>query len=761
MTPTQFLGAPSSRPGGLSKRRRPSRSPLVTITLSRTLLLTSILLTLIHGSHAQLDPIKNFCRIFSHQTAVIDNKLYIDGGFINYNPISQYPANYTNTALLYLDLTTITESGMPPLLSTSPPKNSSVPSVHGAALWADQLNKRLYLFGGEPPPSLPASNYYLPSLWSFDAVSEGWELAAPKNNPNQVKIDGVSYGAGVSVEERGEGYYFGGWISDGSTGNSTGVASGALVKFDFDEGQWSVNEGPDQDGNVKIGRAEGATVFIPIGDGGMLVYFGGVMQSQSEDDKKSGNVTTEGQPMEMIYLYDVLSSKWYVQNATGEVPGKRRRFCAGATWAGDRSSYNIYIYGGASTPPDNHPGYDDVYILTIPSFQWLKLYPKPSGNSDPSQNNQQGGAYPHHSLTCNVISQAQMLIIGGSFPLSTDCDVPSQFGTHNLDLGEQNAKKEPWQLFNPNMTTYVVPDVVVKAVGGGKDGGATKKEPEKGWAHPDLSVLLTREAKFAARTATRSVPSATGSSDANRGGPGLSKGAIAGIAVGGAVAFVAVLVGACWFIRRHRQRRVQDEKRRREKPLADGAGLGTMASHSDVPPWSPGMTATTGYTPTSPYSDGPFQRQQHEGSVYSANVPRPPAELEGNTYWQGPDGVTYELTSPESAISEQQQSLQTKIDSQGRVWMQVPPAGRGDHGSPVSRHGTVTETGSGSGTPTTTAADPHGMEPPISPAHPPAEPQELGVNPKRGSADATTILTGSAGWDAARGRPKHHTFYHP
>ncbi|EAA28598.1 hypothetical protein GE21DRAFT_4679 [Neurospora crassa] len=761
MTSTQVLclGASSWQPRP-STTQRPSRSPL--IPQSWRLLLVPLFLTIIQTSHAQLDPIRNFCRIFGHQTAVIDNRLYIDGGFINYNPISQYPANYTNTALLYLDLSTITESGMPPLLSTSPPKNSSVPSVHGAALWADQLNKRLYLFGGEPPPSLPTSNYYLPSLWSFDAVSEGWGLVAPKNNPNQVKIDGVSYGAGASVEERGEGYYFGGWITDSSTGNSTGVASGGLVKFDFDEGQWSRNEGPDQDEHAKVGWAEGAMVFIPIGDGGMLVYFGGLMQSQSEDDKKSGNMTTEGQPMEMIYLYDVLSSKWYVQNATGEVPGKRRRFCAGATWAGDKSSYNIYIYGGASTPPDNHPGYDDVYILTIPSFQWLKLYPKPSDNSDPSQHSQQGGAYPHHSLTCNVISQAQMLIIGGSFPLSTDCDVPSQFGTHNLDLGEQNAKKEPWQLFDTNLTTYAVPDVVVKVVGGGKDGGATKREPEKGWAHPDLKVLLTREAKFAARTATRSVTSATGTSDTNRGGTDLSKGAIAGIAVGGAVAISAALVGACWFIRRHRQRRILDQKNRREKSLADGARLGTVASHSDVPSWSPRMTATTGYTSTSPYSDGSFQRQQQGNSAFSVNVPHPPAELEGNTYWQGPDGVTYELTSPGSVVSEQhQQTLQPKVDSQGRVWMQVPPAGRGDHGSPMSRHGTVTRIESESGTPTTTAADPHGTESPISPTHSSTEPQELGVNPKRGSTDATAILTGSAGWDAARGRPKHHTFYHP
>ena len=177
-----------------------------------------------------------------------------------------------------------------------------------------------------------------------------------------MKIEGAAYGAGVSVEERGEGYYFGGWISDSSTGNSTEVASGALVKFDFDEGQWSRNEGPDQVGSGQTGRAEGSMVFIPIGDGGMLIYFGGVIQT-SDDEESGGNSTTEGLPMEMIYLYDVLSSKWYVQNATGEVPGKRRRFCAGATWAGDKSSYNIVSVLPGSPPPFNF--FLRVWPLTI------------------------------------------------------------------------------------------------------------------------------------------------------------------------------------------------------------------------------------------------------------------------------------------------------------------------------------------------------------------------------------------------------------
>lgn len=87
------LGASSWQPRP-STTQRPSRSPL--IPQSWRLLLVLLFLTFIQVSHTQLDPIRNFCRIFGHQTAVIDNRLYIDGGFINYNPISQYPANYTS-----------------------------------------------------------------------------------------------------------------------------------------------------------------------------------------------------------------------------------------------------------------------------------------------------------------------------------------------------------------------------------------------------------------------------------------------------------------------------------------------------------------------------------------------------------------------------------------------------------------------------------------------------------------------------------------
>lgn len=51
---------------------------------------------LIGVSLAQFDPIKDFCRRFGHQSAVVDNKLYVDGGLVNWKPYSETSANVSS-----------------------------------------------------------------------------------------------------------------------------------------------------------------------------------------------------------------------------------------------------------------------------------------------------------------------------------------------------------------------------------------------------------------------------------------------------------------------------------------------------------------------------------------------------------------------------------------------------------------------------------------------------------------------------------------
>ena len=62
---------------------------------SRSLLFSS-LFNLFTLSIAQNDPIEHFCRRHGHQSAVVDNKLYVDGGLVNYKPFGADSRNYTS-----------------------------------------------------------------------------------------------------------------------------------------------------------------------------------------------------------------------------------------------------------------------------------------------------------------------------------------------------------------------------------------------------------------------------------------------------------------------------------------------------------------------------------------------------------------------------------------------------------------------------------------------------------------------------------------
>jgi hypothetical protein len=118
---------------------------------------------------------------------------------------------------------------------------------------------------------------------------------------------------------------------------------------------------------------------------------------------------------------------------------------------GSRANFCRYLYGGQGFGA-NSTGFDDVYILSLPSFQWIKWW---EGS---------GVGKPHHSVTCNVVNSGQMLIVGGTFPLSDDCDSPTTWGTHNLDLGKQSGKM--WNDYRLDIKSYVVPSEIISVVGG-------------------------------------------------------------------------------------------------------------------------------------------------------------------------------------------------------------------------------------------------------------------------------------------------------
>lgn len=112
--------------------------------------------------------------------------------------------------------------------------------------------------------------------------------------------------------------------------NGPPLATSGLVQYNMDQRTWSNNSGPDT-----TSRVEGVMTYIPTGDRGLLVYFGGFSVFE--------NGTVSPSPMSKVYIYDIASTKWYTQTATGDISASRKRFCAGTAWAADQSSYNMYV----------------------------------------------------------------------------------------------------------------------------------------------------------------------------------------------------------------------------------------------------------------------------------------------------------------------------------------------------------------------------------------------------------------------------------
>lgn len=398
--------------------------------------------------------------------------------------------------------------------------------------------------------------------------------------------------------------------------------------------------------------------------------------------------------------------------------------------------------------------------VTIPTFTWIKLYPN-DGNVT--------GQYPHHSLSCNVVNKGQMLVIGGTFPLTDDCDAAPQWGAHNLVLGQQSdPDANPWQLYSPNLTTYAVPDEIISVVGGQATGGATRTAPAGGFDNSDLDVLMTKRASAAARTPTRPIPGAT-SSASSSGGTHLSTGAIVGIAVGGAVALIALIVGLCVFIRRHRRFRYGATGGQHGGPKSSAGGSSSPYTFGPgTAPWSPNSAysgAAVGggggaHTPSS-YGAPPSPFARRPSNI---NVQQGPAELAAPV----PDGRGDYDVSPAGAgggggptgfFGDQRRSLrashrsvsssgvvppyygdQPKFDDSGRPW--YPQVSRMDDGPFPSPRSVSTGHSPGGG---------------YSPA------QEMDSRWPLGGGE-----TVDTGWDdrderprEGRGSGRHETFYHP
>lgn len=253
------------------------------------------------------------------------------------------------------------------------PRPDGPPAVSLGYLWNDYNN--LFLYGGEYADN-PFTEPGPSSTWRYSIGSGDWtEFTNPQTSDGNASDAGgqpvqrAAEGAGLSVPELGQSWYFGGHLDLSTTqGWSNQIARvylKSLLEFTHpgytNDGVYmlaagngapesgvyrNITQGGLQTETVFSERADGVLVFVPgWGKSGVLIGFGGGSEPNNFVDD-----------MSTLDVYDIASSVWYHQRTTGTAPGKRVNACAVVASAPDASSFQIYLFGGQNLQPYvSHP----------------------------------------------------------------------------------------------------------------------------------------------------------------------------------------------------------------------------------------------------------------------------------------------------------------------------------------------------------------------------------------------------------------------
>lgn len=346
-------------------------------------------------------------------------------------------------------------------------------------------------FDDDPPPAEDYTIGY--ERYEYDGHREKWRSGFRGDKLDNDVTMYVSNGASVSAPSENLGFYFSGIqrkdrgpiYLHGIHDNMTELTeSDTFVTVDMSKmrvNKWANHTLPE----YVVGRANAEAVWVPVSGKGIVVILGGVINpaalngwtTPSKEDRNESDKVSPGF-MESVSVYDVAENKWYwnlhlnllrplirspslfhlinrltqhcryIQKTTGDIPPQLARFCSVYASAPDDSSHNIYIYGGNNGTSPLDPPSDDVYVLSLPSFEWIKLY---SGVKE-------HGRTGHR---CVKPYPDQMLVLGGQY-----MDVTKPLGggfiqVLNLNTGRFQNK------YNSAHEEYRVPNMVAGRIGGG------------------------------------------------------------------------------------------------------------------------------------------------------------------------------------------------------------------------------------------------------------------------------------------------------
>ncbi|EGY20877.1 uncharacterized protein VDAG_02401 [Verticillium dahliae VdLs.17] len=438
--------------------------------------------------------------------AVIRDTVYLDGGFLYWsqglsngeygapeqqeNPLGlMYTLNFSRSFQSSDNLTALfgTISKARGGIGNA---NNDAPNYYDGAMLVNDA--QLSLYGGLvkktdafPPPRADDALTY--QACQYGPVRDQFEPGFVSNTLPVGMTRYVAYGGAVSAPSENMAWYFGGlrapnWgpvfqRNTNLTENALNT-SNTLLTLDMATQTglvWTNNTLP---GGVKS-RANPEVVWVPVGEQGILVVIGGVtypdwLTSTRKSENPNRSREEGDEFMSTIEIYDIANDTWYRQ-ATSEAPTARTRACAVVASAQDRSSFNIYYYGGYPGVDPKVEMNDEVWVLSLPSFTWTMLSEGKPGRG-------------RNGHKCFMPYPDQMMVIGGMTSEAGDnleC-LTGLIQIYNLTSGQWMDGYDP-----ERYADYGVPTAVREVIGGSAAGAATLTTPSpSGWSDDKLADVF-------------------------------------------------------------------------------------------------------------------------------------------------------------------------------------------------------------------------------------------------------------------------------
>ncbi|EOA85557.1 uncharacterized protein SETTUDRAFT_161884 [Exserohilum turcica Et28A] len=424
---------------------------------------------------------------------------------------------------------------------TNPSTGTLPPSqIRGHMFHGPPGQPEVYVYGGT---TFMGNQSFEAYAWPDSSAYPLWSYTYQESYPwGQYAKDTEwmpNHGAGAEAIDQGLAFYLNGQIDWGTSSTTLDsfpkteaiyVPLQGMVIIDLNtQSGKNISTTKLRDGTPRVG---GTMEYLPsVGSRGVLIALGGQIQPSLASpfaNVSAGSLIDFG----TVDVFDINSylqnpdsnGTWYSQKTNGEIPAPRIDFCTVAISSADNSSHHIYLYGGVD--PITNTAYDDVLILTLPSFTWTNVWPL--------------GEAPRWGHNCHVAGRRQMITVGGNKTNGLTCD----WEIKGVAVWEMSTLT--WgSVFMINLSNFEVPQKLLSVTGGNAHGNATKKDPALGWTDERLKTVFATPRKYTLSGNTTTTGNSQGKSHT---------GAIAGGVVGGVAGLSLIAVAALFLHRRHRKR---------------------------------------------------------------------------------------------------------------------------------------------------------------------------------------------------------------